>query len=62
MTDFKRTNWANRDFARGYREKADVFIVERRRMLDDPSSRSMRISFRTEPIGPCWTWDAETGS
>ncbi len=33
MTDFKRTNWANPEFARGYRDNADIFIVDRRRML-----------------------------
>jgi tRNA (cmo5U34)-methyltransferase len=33
MTDFKRTNWANPEFARGYRDSADIFIVDRRRML-----------------------------
>jgi tRNA (cmo5U34)-methyltransferase len=33
MTDFSHTNWANPEFSRGYRENADIFIVERRRML-----------------------------
>ena len=33
MTEFDKTNWANSDFSKGYRENADIFIVERRRML-----------------------------
>ncbi len=33
MTDFDKTNWARPEFSRGYRDNADVFIVERRRML-----------------------------
>ncbi len=33
MTDFNQTNWAKAEFSRNYREKADIYIVERRRML-----------------------------
>lgn len=33
MSDFKETNWANKDFSRAYRDNADLFIVERQRML-----------------------------
>jgi len=33
MTEFSRSNWANPEFSRGYRDNADIFIVERRRML-----------------------------
>ena len=33
MTDFNKSNWANPEFSRGYVDNADVFIVERRRML-----------------------------
>jgi len=33
MTDFKKTNWANPEFARGYRDTADIFIVDRGRMF-----------------------------
>jgi tRNA (cmo5U34)-methyltransferase len=33
MTEFSHTNWANPEFSRGYRDKADIFIVDRRRML-----------------------------
>jgi len=33
MTEFSKTNWADPEFSRGYRENADIFIVERRRML-----------------------------
>jgi len=33
MTEFDKSNWANPEFSRGYRDNADVFIVERRRML-----------------------------
>jgi hypothetical protein len=33
MTDFDKTNWAKPKFSRGYRDNAEVFIVERRRML-----------------------------
>lgn len=34
MTGFDKSNWAKPEFSRGYRDNADVFIVERRRMLD----------------------------
>ncbi len=34
MTDFKLTNWANADFAQQYRDNADIYIVERRRMFE----------------------------
>jgi len=34
MTEFDQTNWAKAGFARQYREKADIYIVERRRMLE----------------------------
>lgn len=33
MTDFYRTNWAKSEFSKHYRENADIFIVERGRML-----------------------------
>ena len=33
MTEFDRSNWAKPEFSQGYRDNADVFIVERRRML-----------------------------
>jgi tRNA (cmo5U34)-methyltransferase len=33
MTEFEKTNWSQPEFSRGYRDNADVFIVERRRML-----------------------------
>jgi len=33
MTEFDTSNWAKPEFSRGYRDNADVFIVERRRML-----------------------------
>lgn len=33
MTDFNTSNWAKPEFSRGYREHADIFIVERRKML-----------------------------
>lgn len=33
MTDFDKSNWAKAEFSRGYVDNADVFIVERRRML-----------------------------
>jgi len=33
MTDFDKSNWANPEFSRGYVDNADVFIVERQRML-----------------------------
>ena len=33
MSEFDTSNWANPEFSRGYRDNADVFIVERRRML-----------------------------
>ena len=33
MNEFDKSNWANAEFSRGYRDNADVFIVERRRML-----------------------------
>jgi tRNA (cmo5U34)-methyltransferase len=33
MTEFDKSNWAKSEFSQGYRENADVFIVERRRTL-----------------------------
>lgn len=33
MTGFDKSNWARPEFTQGYRDNADVFIVERRRML-----------------------------
>ncbi len=33
MTDFDKSNWAKPEFTQGYRDNADVFIVERRRLL-----------------------------
>lgn len=33
MTEFEKSNWAKPEFSQGYRDNADVFIVERRRML-----------------------------
>lgn len=33
MSEFNKSNWANPEFTRGYRDNADVFIVERKRML-----------------------------
>ncbi len=33
MTNFKDTNWAKPEFSQNYRENADIFIVERRRVL-----------------------------
>lgn len=34
MTEFNKSNWARAEFSRQYRDNADIFIVERRRMLD----------------------------
>lgn len=34
MTDFNNTNWSKPEFSRQYRENADIYIVERRRMFD----------------------------
>ncbi len=34
MSDFDRSNWAKTEFTENYRDGADVFIVERKRMLD----------------------------
>jgi tRNA (cmo5U34)-methyltransferase len=34
MTDFNSTNWSKPEFSRQYRENADIYIVERRRMFD----------------------------
>ncbi len=33
MTEFSHTNWARPEFSRGYRDNADIIIVDRRRML-----------------------------
>ncbi|HDO36726.1 MAG TPA: class I SAM-dependent methyltransferase, partial [Nitrospirae bacterium] len=33
MTEFNKSNWAKADFSQEYREKADIYIVERRRMF-----------------------------
>ena len=33
MTDFNNTRWADNEFAKQYRENADIYIVERQRMF-----------------------------
>jgi len=33
MTEFDESNWARPEFAQGYRENADIYVLERRRML-----------------------------
>jgi tRNA (cmo5U34)-methyltransferase len=33
MTEFNKTNWAKTDFTRDYLDKADIYIVERRKMF-----------------------------
>jgi tRNA (cmo5U34)-methyltransferase len=33
MTEFTKTRWADNEFAREYRDNADIFIVERQRMI-----------------------------
>ena len=34
MTDFNSTRWANNEFTQEYRDNADIFIVERKRMIE----------------------------
>jgi len=34
MTDFNESNWAKPEFAQDYRESADVYVVERRRLIE----------------------------
>lgn len=34
MTEFNKSQWAKSEFSRGYRDSADVYIVERTRMLE----------------------------
>lgn len=34
MTNFNNTNWSKPEFSRQYRDNADIYIVERRRMFD----------------------------
>jgi tRNA (cmo5U34)-methyltransferase len=33
MTEFDKSNWAKPEFSQGYRDNADIFILERQRML-----------------------------
>ncbi|MGA1790073.1 MAG: class I SAM-dependent methyltransferase [bacterium] len=33
MTEFEKSNWADPDFSQEYRENADIYIMERRRLL-----------------------------
>ncbi len=33
MTDFRQTNWAKAEFGQQYRDNADIYIVERKRMF-----------------------------
>jgi tRNA (cmo5U34)-methyltransferase len=33
MTEFEKSNWAKPGFSQGYRDNADIFIVNRKRML-----------------------------
>ncbi|GBD98227.1 ubiquinone/menaquinone biosynthesis methyltransferase [bacterium BMS3Abin07] len=34
MTEFDRSNWAKKEFTQLYRDNADIYIVERKRMFD----------------------------
>lgn len=34
MTDFEKSLWAKAEFAQEYRDSADIYIVERRRLID----------------------------
>jgi tRNA (cmo5U34)-methyltransferase len=34
MTEFNKTNWARPEFSQQYRDNADIYIVERRRLLE----------------------------
>lgn len=34
ITEFKRSRWANAEFSREYRDNADIFVVERSRLLE----------------------------
>ena len=34
MTEFNKSNWSRAEFAQEYRENADIYIVERRRLLE----------------------------
>ena len=34
MTDFEKTNWSKPEFTQQYRDNAEIFIVERKRMFD----------------------------
>ncbi len=34
MSDFNKSNWAKAEFTEEYRENADIYIVERRRLLE----------------------------
>lgn len=34
MTEFDKSQWAKAEFAQEYRDSADVYVVERRRMID----------------------------
>jgi len=34
MTEFDKTNWARPDFVKQYRDNADIYIVERKRMFE----------------------------
>jgi tRNA (cmo5U34)-methyltransferase len=38
MGDFEKSAWANEEFSKNYLEKADIYIVDRRRMLEIMSS------------------------
>lgn len=34
MTEFNKTNWSKPEFSKQYRDNADIYIVERRRMIE----------------------------
>jgi tRNA (cmo5U34)-methyltransferase len=34
MTEFNKTNWSRPEFSQQYRDNADIYIVERRRMIE----------------------------
>jgi tRNA (cmo5U34)-methyltransferase len=45
MTDFHSTNWAKHDFVQQYRDNADIYIVERRKMFEIMKSFYLHFIF-----------------
>jgi hypothetical protein len=60
MTEFNKSQWAKAEFTKAYRDSADFYIVERRRLLEILRS-FYRHFIGNKQKSMFLTLDAETG-